>query len=163
MQVWFTNRIPDWRYNDDPITKEKILDWANKWSTFEVPDENPNPVPKFVVAENKTSSDIRVEFGGKYIHTYTYIRTLTEVAPISYSRFFHGRKPSVFWQFVSTLFLKNLTTWKLTLGTPLVVTCTYNHGLKVAMELWDEIFHKCGILISVPMSCNLSIVWTNYI
>lgn len=73
MQVWFTNRIPDWRYNDNPITKEKILDWANKWSTFKVPNGNPNPVPKFVEAENKMSSDIRVEFGGKYIHTYTYI------------------------------------------------------------------------------------------
>ena len=91
MQVWFTEGIPNWRYKREPITKEKILDWANKWSEFDVPGGN--PVPKFVPVEEKWGSDIRVEYGGMCIHTHA----LTEVAPISYSRFFHRRKPSAFW------------------------------------------------------------------
>jgi len=41
--------------------KKKILDWANKWSEFDVPGGN--PVPKFVPVEEKLGSDIRVEYG----------------------------------------------------------------------------------------------------
>lgn len=38
--------------------------------------------------------------------------------------------------------------------TPDVVT---NSRLKVAMELWEEFFHKMCDSYSVPMNCNLSI------
>ena len=60
------NRIPNWRYGDDPITKEKILHWANEWSEFEV--SGGNPVPKFVPAKTQPDSNIRVEFAGTCIH-----------------------------------------------------------------------------------------------
>ena len=61
------NNLPNenWRYENEPITKDKILEWANEWSTFPTPDlPDGNPVPKFVRVDEKTDSDIRVKFTG---------------------------------------------------------------------------------------------------
>ena len=55
----------DWRHGEDPITRAKILEWANEWNTFPTPDlPDGNPVPKFVLGENALSSHIRVKFAG---------------------------------------------------------------------------------------------------
>lgn len=67
------NKIPNWRYEDDPITKEKILDWANEWSGFEV--TGGNPVPKFVLAKTQADSDVRVEFAGMCIHMQKHVNS----------------------------------------------------------------------------------------
>ena len=67
MQVYFMNNLPNenWRYENEPITKDKILEWANEWSTFPTPDlPDGNPVPKFVRVDEKTDSGIRVKFTG---------------------------------------------------------------------------------------------------
>ena len=66
------NEVPihqAWRHRRNPITTDKILEWANKWNTFPTPDGN--PVPKFVLEENKLSSHIRVEFAGMYVNACT--------------------------------------------------------------------------------------------
>lgn len=67
MQVCFMNDLPNenWRYDNEPITKDKILEWANEWSSFPTPDlPDGNPVPKFVRVKDKTDSDIRIKFTG---------------------------------------------------------------------------------------------------
>ena len=69
MQVYFMNNLPNenWRFENEPITKDKILEWANEWSTFPTPDlPDGNPVPKFVRVDEKTNSDIRVKFTGMH-------------------------------------------------------------------------------------------------
>ena len=69
MQVYFMNNLPNenWRYENEPITKDKILEWANEWSTFPTPDlPDGNPVPKFVRVNEKTDSNIRVKFTGMH-------------------------------------------------------------------------------------------------
>ena len=54
-----------WRHRRNAITTDKILQWANMWNTFPTPDlPDGNPVPKFVLEENRLSSHIRVEFVG---------------------------------------------------------------------------------------------------
>ena len=65
--VYFMNDLPieNWRYENEPITKDKILEWANEWSTFPTPDlPDGNPVPKFVRVDEKTDSGIRIRFTG---------------------------------------------------------------------------------------------------
>ena len=62
------NEVPShqaWRHGKNPITTDKILEWANKWNTFPTPDlPDGNPVPKFVFEDDKLFSHIRVEFAG---------------------------------------------------------------------------------------------------
>lgn len=54
----------DWRHGKNPITTDKILEWANEWSTFPTDLPDGNPVPKFVLGNYKEFSHIRVQFEG---------------------------------------------------------------------------------------------------
>ena len=69
LKVKFMKRILTWRlktYPYDLISTEKILEWANEWSSRELGLEG--IVPKFILCPEKDEEpDIRVRFECKYL------------------------------------------------------------------------------------------------
>ena len=69
LKVYFDamGKIPIWRLNDPlqtPIVPEIILEWANLWSK-----DKRSSVPRFIKADDKRNSDIRVLLTGKFLIT----------------------------------------------------------------------------------------------
>ena len=59
LKVFFFSHVPSTiEYKNDRVNKRDIIDWMNEWSPGE------SPVPKFVMADNRDDSDIRIEFSG---------------------------------------------------------------------------------------------------
>ena len=67
LKVRFMNKIPAWRREDEQfISKDDILRIANEWYRCGVDIKN-DVVPEFVPWHEGETSDIRVEFIGKYV------------------------------------------------------------------------------------------------
>ena len=67
LTVYFMNDPPDtWRYGpfNDPITKDRILDWAKIWNkNLPANVDGRECIPKFEPASSMKAADIRVQFG----------------------------------------------------------------------------------------------------
>ena len=61
LKVYFMGKVPRVEYDDEWITKSKIIEWMNEWSG----GKSPSSVPKFEITAEIDKSHVRVDFIGE--------------------------------------------------------------------------------------------------